>query len=70
MSGGLVCVNPALTTDRGMGIVVKVIVSADGGRARTGAFGVADLYSVIQDYLSDGYALEELEIEHWGDDRP
>lgn len=56
-------------TDSGMGIVVKVIVSADGGRARTGAFGVAEIHEVIESYLSDGYALEELEIEY-PSDRP
>ena len=53
-----------------MGIVVKVVISADGGRARTAAVGVAEIHEVIESYLSDGYALEELEIEHWGDDRP
>ena len=53
-----------------MGIVVKVIVSADDGRTRVGAFSVADLYAAMQDYLSNGYALEELEIEHWGGERP
>ena len=53
-----------------MGIAVRVIVSADGGRARTGAFGVAEIHEVIESYLSDGYALEELEIEIWGGERP
>ena len=48
---------------------MKVIVSADGGRARTGAFGVAEIHEVIESYLSDGYALEELEIEY-PSDRP
>ena len=68
-SSGLVCVNPALILDSRMGIIVKVIVSADGGRSRVGAFSVADLYAAIQDYLSNGYALEELEIEY-PSDRP
>lgn len=70
MFGPFLCVNPALILDSRMGIVVKVVISADGGRARTGAFGVAEIHEVIESYLSDGYALEELEIEQWGDDRP
>lgn len=53
-----------------MGIVVRVIVSVDGGRSRTGAFSVADLYAVIQDYLGNGYSLDELELEQWGGERP
>ena len=53
-----------------MGIVVKVVISADGGRARTGAFGVAEIHEVIESYLSDGYALDDLELEQWGGERP
>ena len=70
MFGPFLCANPALILDSRMGIVVKVIISADGGRARTGAFGVAEIHEVIESYLSDGYALDDLELEQWGGERP
>ena len=69
MSGPFLCVDPARILDSRMGIVVKVVISADGGRARTGAFGVAEIHAVIESYLSDGYALDDLEIEY-PNDRP
>lgn len=42
----------------------SVIISADNGKVRTGAFFDArDIYEVINRYLKDGYSLEGLEIE-------
>lgn len=39
------------------------VITADNGAVRTGADGVAEVYQVVQGYLADGYALEELEFE-------
>lgn len=42
----------------------SVIISADNGRVRTGAFfNPLDIYETIDRYIQDGYSLEELEIK-------
>ena len=41
-----------------------VIITADNGRVRAGAFfNPLDIYETIDRYIQDGYSLEELEIE-------